>query len=83
MDGEGSGYIAGNPYGQCPRCGFVIRLSEARMEWTGARVCEDCWDPRPEDTYPSHVGPEGLPRPDAMPELPEVDQVGEVTADDL
>lgn len=83
MDGEGSGYIAGNPYGQCIRCGFVGRLNnDFRSEWTGARVCKDCCDPRPEDTLPPVTGPEGMPRPDAQPRLPEINATP-VTADDL
>ena len=83
MDGEGSGYVPGNPYGQCRRCGFVGRLNtDFRTEWTGGKVCKDCWDPRPEDTYPPVVGAEGLPRPDAQPKLPEVDG-GTVEPDDL
>lgn len=75
MDGEGSGYIPGGTYGQCPRCGFVGRLSfDFAQEWNGARFCKDCCDPRPCDTLPPKVGPEGLPRKDALPRLPEVDQ---------
>lgn len=75
MDGEGSGYVAGNPYGQCIRCGLVGRLNDDfRREWTGVRVCNECWDPRPADTLPPRVGPEGVPRPDAQPEMPAIDQ---------
>lgn len=74
MQGEGSGYIPGDPYGQCIRCGFTYRLSQFRAEWTGARVCVDCHDPRPADTTPPYVGPEGLPRPDAQPKMPEIEQ---------
>lgn len=72
--GEGSGYVPGDPYGQCVRCSLTYRLSEFRSEWTGARVCKDCWDPRPADTLPPYVGPEGQPRPDAQPKQPEIDQ---------
>ncbi len=82
MDGEGSGYVAGDPYGDCIRCGHTRRLSAFRKEWTGSRVCEDCWDPRPEDTFPPRVGPEGMPRPDAQPKMPEID-AQPVTAGDL
>jgi hypothetical protein len=55
------------PYGECPRCGFKVRLPTLRAEWTGLRVCGDCWDPRPADTRPPYAGPEGLPRWDASP----------------
>lgn len=74
MRGEGSGYVAGDPYGQCRRCGLTYRLSEFRQEWTGGRVCCDCWDPRPAEMSPPHVRAEGLPRPDAQPKMPEVEQ---------
>lgn len=73
--GESSGYRRSDPYGDCPRCGWTRRLSAFKTEWTGSRVCEDCYDPRPADTLPPHVGPEGVPRPDAMPEIPGVDRV--------
>lgn len=82
MTGEGSGYVAGDPYGQCRRCGLVYRLSEFRAEWTGARVCDDCHDPKPDDLAPPYVKPEGVPRSDAQPEMPVVEQAP-VTADDL
>ena len=68
-----------------------VEVSDARVvdsferymqRWTGGKVCKDCWDPRPEDTYPPVVGAEGLPRPDAQPKLPEVDG-GTVEPDDL
>jgi hypothetical protein len=82
VDGESSGYIPGGAYGQCPRCGLVDRLNAMHKEWTGARVCKDCLDPRPEDTLPPCVGPEGLPRPDALPKMPEIEQQ-RITAEDL
>jgi hypothetical protein len=83
MRGEGSGWIPGYSYGQCPRCALTYDLSELRAEWTGARVCKDCHDPRPCDTYPPHVGPEGMPRPDAQPRLPEVDQPKPIRPEDV
>lgn len=72
-------------YGDCQRCGFKFRLSELSLEWTNLRVCSDCWDPRPAELTPPNVGPEGLPRPDASPEMPEVfvDWNNPVTPDDL
>lgn len=54
--------------GECRRCGFVRPLDQFRREWTGQRVCKDCYDPRPADTRPPKYGPEGLPRPDAQPQ---------------
>jgi hypothetical protein len=82
MHGEGSGYVAGDPYGQCVRCALTYRLSEFRTEWTGVRVCKDCVDPRPGDVDPPYIYPEGIPREDAQPKMPEVEQAP-ITADDL
>lgn len=34
----------------CDRCGFDKLSSELRKEWTGLRVCSECWEPRhPQD----------------------------------
>ena len=34
----------------CDRCGFDKLSSELRKEWTGLRVCHECWEPRhPQD----------------------------------
>jgi hypothetical protein len=34
----------------CQRCGFTRYASQTRMEWTGLRVCSECWEPRhPQD----------------------------------
>lgn len=82
MTGEGSDYVAGDPYGQCRRCGLVYRLSEFRTNWDGQRLCEDCVDPRPADIDPPHIVPEGQPRPDAQPRMPVVEQ-GPVEPEDL
>lgn len=54
--------------GVCMRCGFKYHLRDIRKEWTGARVCNDCWDPKPEINKPPRVTPEGLPKSNASPE---------------
>lgn len=34
----------------CQRCGLTYYASTIRLEWTGLRVCEHCWEPRhPQD----------------------------------
>ena len=44
------GYIAGDHWNTCQRCGQDIRLSASRKEWTGLIVCKSCWEPRhPQD----------------------------------
>lgn len=32
--------------GICQRCGFERPLISLRREWTGLKVCRECWDPR-------------------------------------
>lgn len=64
---EVSGYKRGQPWAECPRCGFKVRLRSMKKEWTGLRVCPPCWDARPPDTKPPKYKPEGLPRPNAQP----------------
>ena len=54
--------------GECQRCGFVYKLSALRREWTGLKVCNKCWDPRPAETRPPRVKPEGVAVPGAVPE---------------
>lgn len=56
------------PWGICDRCGFKYPLRSLRREWTGLRVCRADWDPRPPDTRPPRLVPEGLPVRDARPE---------------
>jgi hypothetical protein len=34
----------------CDRCGFDFRLSQLKKEWTGKKVCRDCFETRhPQD----------------------------------
>lgn len=70
--------------GVCDRCGFVVRHAALRKEWTGNLVCKQCWDPRPADTRPPNLGPEGLPIRDARPEpAPVFRPEGELGGEDL
>ena len=38
------GYKPGDHWVECQRCGFDVYASNARTEWTGAVVCEGCFD---------------------------------------
>ena len=68
----------------CDRCGFKCRHRKLRKEWTGFLVCKKCWDPRPPETKPPFVKPEGLPIRDARPEPPPIfREEGELGGDDL
>lgn len=44
------GWIAGQNWVECQRCGLDYRRKDIRREWTGAIVCKTCWEPRhPQD----------------------------------
>jgi len=44
------GYIPGDHWVNCQRCGFNFRASQTLSEWTGIIVCKECWEPRhPQD----------------------------------
>jgi|TARA_A100000172_G_C3040058_1_gene110058 hypothetical protein len=57
-------------YGVCDRCGFRVKYLQMRMEWTGFKVCPECFEPKhPQLDPPHHVSdPEGLRQ--ARPEVP-------------
>ena len=40
------GYIAGGHWVTCQRCDFVVRNWDIKVEWTGAIVCKECYEPR-------------------------------------
>jgi hypothetical protein len=46
----------------CDRCGFQYKYTELKEEWTGFRVCNECFEPKhPQLEPPRHVSdPEGL-----------------------
>jgi hypothetical protein len=75
------------PWAVCSRCGFQRRVNELRKEWTGFRVCAECYDEKPAETRPPRVTAEGLPVPNANPEPPVVERTpavtGEPNEDDL
>jgi hypothetical protein len=37
----------GAPWAICDRCGFKVEVTELRKEWTGFRVCKDCYSIKP------------------------------------
>lgn len=56
-----------------------VRLDELRTEWSNARVCDRCYDPRPVHLSTPHLTPgEGAPLPGSRP-----DQVQQADDDDL
>ena len=49
-------------YGVCDRCGFRVRYLNLRMEWTGFKVCPECFEPKhPQlEPKPHSADPQGL-----------------------
>ncbi len=59
------GFIPGDNWVLCDRCGIDYRRSDCQKEWTGLLVCRECWDPRPiYRTTPSDKIVVNDPRPD-------------------
>jgi len=52
----------------CDRCGDKHPLHDLKLEWTGLRVCDECWDPKDPIEFPTNfpIDPEAIenPRPD-------------------
>jgi hypothetical protein len=76
-------YIPGGIYGLCDRCAFTYRLKQLRREWTGLMVCTPCFDPRPAELSPPHIGHEGIPPPNIRPDPGDVLGENTTTAADL
>lgn len=74
MTWKGS-YIAGGAYAVCDRCYKRVRIYDLRTEWSNARVCDGCYDPRPVHLSTPVLKPgEGAPLPGARPDtVPEAD----------
>ena len=49
----------------CDRCGFRYKYTKLRKEWTGFRVCSECYEPKhPQLDPPRHlVDPQALKNP--------------------
>ena len=49
----------------CDRCSFEYKLSELKEEWTGFKVCSECYEPKHPQLEPKpHVSdPEALYKP--------------------
>jgi ribosome-binding protein aMBF1 (putative translation factor) len=70
----------------CDRCGTTHKNVDLRQEWTGLRVCSDCYDPRHPQDYLRGKADHQAP-PWTRPKPPEKDvspgSGNEVSADDL
>jgi len=49
----------------CDRCGFDVAYSELKKEWTGFKVCNECYEPKSPQLEPFHqiTDPESLEQP--------------------
>ena len=56
--------------GVCDRCGWAYRYLQLRMEWTGFKVCPECYEPKNPQLDPPLIptDPEALHQP--RPEVP-------------
>lgn len=68
--------------GICDRCGVEYPLIKLRKEWTGLKVCPQCYDPRHPQEYvrgkpDRQAVPE--PRPDPAPSFVTVPQWDDAT----
>ena len=50
---------------ECDRCGFVYKYLEMKLEWTGLKVCPECYEPKQAQLDPARVpvDPEALRQP--------------------
>ena len=46
----------------CDRCGFRYKYTQLKKEWTGFRVCSECYEPK----HPLLEPPRNLPDPEAL-----------------
>lgn len=78
-----SGYRHRDAAAICDRCGFKMHLSDLRKEWTGLKVCSECYERRHPQDFVRAV-PDRMSVPEPRPEAADVFlAVGDVTAADL
>lgn len=64
-------YVPGEWNVICDRCGFKHKASALRLEWTGLRVCDGCFETRHPQTL-LHVPEERASTPWSRPEPADV-----------
>jgi hypothetical protein len=49
----------------CDRCGDKHYLNDLKLEWTGLKVCDECWDPKDPLEFPTNfpIDPEAIENP--------------------
>ena len=81
MNHNGNRFKMGQWRAVCDRCGMDRYSSELRLEWTGLRVCGDCWEPRHPQDYLKGKADRQAP-PWTRPEQP-IDENNTTTPGDL
>ena len=79
-------YVPGQWNAICDRCGFKFKNVQLRKEWTGLRVCCECWEPRhPQDFVRGKADHQTPPwvRPDSEGQDVSPGSGNEVSEDDL
>lgn len=86
MKARDSHFVLGLWNAECQRCGREFKSDAIRREWTGLRVCKDCWEPRNKQESLRGKADRQAP-PWTSPKQPEIDvspgSGNEVTSDDL
>lgn len=87
MEAGGNTYLAlGKWNAVCDRCGFEFKSDKLRREWTGLRVCSNCFDFRHPQEFLKGKADRQAP-PWVRPEPADIDvspgSGNEITPDDL
>jgi hypothetical protein len=64
-------FVDGDWNAICQRCGLKHKASTIKQEWTGLRVCNECWEPRHPQTL-LRVPQEHVATPWSSPEPEDV-----------
>jgi protein-arginine kinase activator protein McsA len=58
--------------GICDRCGFEFKLLQLKKEWTGFKVCSDCYEPKHPQLEPKRVVGDAIALREPRPEGPDI-----------
>jgi PHP family Zn ribbon phosphoesterase len=57
--------------GICDRCSFEFKLLQLKKEWTGFKVCDDCYEPKHPQLEPKRNVSDAIALQDPRPEGPD------------
>ena len=58
--------------GICDRCGFEFKLLQLKKEWTGFKVCDDCYEPKHPQLEPKRNVSDAIALLEPRPEGPDI-----------